>query len=71
MDYPIIKGYSFLIPNPIEKFGLLLGILFPIGIPLYLIAMYQRKLLLHDIRVAEKVSFELNEMIKQYFPQNL
>ncbi|MDD3064049.1 MAG: LptF/LptG family permease [Massilibacteroides sp.] len=68
MDYPIIKGYSFQIPNKLKKLNLLLGLVFPIGVPLYFIAMYQRKLLLHDIQLIEKVSSELSEMIKQYSP---
>lgn len=63
MDYPFLKGYPLLSANKLSKTGPALGLLFPIGIPLYLTALYQRKLLLHDIQVTQRVCSELNEMI--------
>ena len=63
MDYPFVKGYTLLSSNKFEKAGPALGILFPLGIPLYLGALYQRKLLLHDIQTTKRVTSELNEMI--------
>lgn len=64
MDYPVIGGYNQLNANLNGKIGLALGILIPIGLPIYLLATYQRKLLRHDIQVVQKTSRELEDMIK-------
>lgn len=62
MDYPFLNGYKN--ANPFSKFfSILVGILFPLGIPLYLIAMYKRRLLLHDMKVVLKVNNELKQLI--------
>lgn len=65
MDYPVIGGYNQLNANLNDKVGLILGILLPIGIPMYFLAIYQRKLLRHDIRMVQKTSIELQEIIKK------
>ena len=70
MDYPVIGGYNQLNANLNGKIGLALGIFFPIGLPIYLLATYQRKLLRHDVQVVQKTSFELKEMIKSLETKN-
>ena len=45
--------------------GLAFGIFFPIGLPVYLLATYQRKLLRHDIQMVQKTSNELIEIIEK------
>lgn len=62
MDYPIIGGYNRLNLHLSGKRGLAVGLFFPVGLPVYFLAVYQRKLLLHDIRVIQKTSGELKEM---------
>lgn len=64
MDYPVIGGYNQLNANLNGKIGLTFGLFLPIGIPIYLLAIYQRKLLLHDIKIVQRTSVELTEMIK-------
>ena len=64
MDFPIISGYNQLSKKISHKVGLAIGIFIPLGLPLYLVATYQRKLLLHDIRIMQKTSGELMEMIE-------
>lgn len=70
MDYPVIGGYNQLNANLNGKVGLVLGIIFPIGLPIYLVATYQRKLLRHDIQVVQKTSRELEDMIKNLETKN-
>lgn len=65
MDYPIIGGYNQLSANLNGKTGLLVGILFPLGLPVYLTAIYQRKLLRHDIQMVYKTTLELLDMIEK------
>jgi lipopolysaccharide export system permease protein len=64
MDLPVIKNYQLANFNIIPKIGIFLEIFFPIGIIIYMIAIYRRKLLKQDIRSTTKVCDEIKEMIK-------
>ncbi|MEG1748717.1 MAG: LptF/LptG family permease [Tannerellaceae bacterium] len=66
MDYPVIDGYSQLTAGLNKKSGLILGLIFPLGLPVYFLSTYQRKLLRHDVRVIQKVSNELHDIITGY-----
>ena len=63
MDYPIIGNYHQLNANLGQKVALAIGLFLPVGIPVYLLAVYQRKLLRQDIISVQKVSEELKSMI--------
>ncbi len=64
MDYPIIGGYNNKLSKHINgKLALAIGIFLPLGLPIYLLATYQRKLLRHDIVMVQKTSKELINMI--------
>lgn len=63
MDYPVIGGYNQLNAKLNGKVGLAVGLFFPVGLPIYLLATYQRKLLRHDIQVVQRTSRELEDMI--------
>lgn len=64
MDYPIISGYNQLNAKIDGKTGLAVGLFLPLGLPVYLLATYQRKLLRHDIKVVQKTSEELIDIIE-------
>lgn len=68
MDYPVISGYNQLNAKINGKTGFAIGLFLPIGLPVYLLATYQRKLLSHDIRVVQKTSQELLEMVDKSIP---
>ena len=63
MDFPIIGNYHQLNENINGKLAMVIGCLLPIGIPVYLLAVYQRKLLRQDIITVQKVGEELKAMI--------
>lgn len=63
MDYPVIGGYNSMKLNLKGKTGIIIGIILPVGIPIYLLAVYQRKLLLSDIKMIKKTSDEMMEII--------
>ena len=63
MDYPIISNYHQLNANINRKVALAIGCFFPLGLIVYLFAIYQRKLLRQDINTVQKVSEEIKEMI--------
>lgn len=65
MDYPVIGAYSPLNARLSGKTGLAIGLFLPIGLPLYLVATYQRKLLRHDIQIVQKTSIELLDMLEK------
>lgn len=65
MDYPIISGYNQINGKITGKAGLALGLFFPIGLPVYLLATYQRKLLRHDVQAMLKTSNDLIDIIKK------
>lgn len=65
MDYPILNGYHLIHSRVSPTVGKILGWLFPIGLPIYLLATYRRKLLLHDIRTITHVSHELLNILKK------
>ncbi|MCF2658425.1 LptF/LptG family permease [Parabacteroides distasonis] len=65
MDYPVMEGYNQLDARISGKVGLVVGLCFPIGLPLYLLATYQRKLLRHDVQMVYKTSGELLEMLEK------
>ena len=65
MDYPVMEGYNQLDERLSGKVGLAVGLCFPIGLPLYLLATYQRKLLRHDVQMVYKTSGELLEMLEK------
>lgn len=64
MDYPIISGYNQLNAKIDGNTGLAVGLFLPLGLPVYLLATYQRKLLRHDIKVVQKTSEELIDIIE-------
>lgn len=66
MDYPVIGGYNQLSANLNPKVGLAIGLFFPLGIPVYLLAVYQRKLLRQDMRTVQRTSRELMDMIAPF-----
>lgn len=63
MDYPVISGYNQMNARINGKLGLIIGLFLPIGLPVYLIATYQRKLLRQDIQMVQKTSGELIDII--------
>lgn len=66
MDYPVVSEYGKLTNKLKGNIGLAIGILIPVGLPIYLLATYQRKLLLHDINAIQKTSEELIDIIKKH-----
>lgn len=64
MDYPLIGGYNQSKVKINPQTGILLGMFIPIGLPVYFIATYRRKLLRQDIQTVKKISQELVSMIR-------
>ncbi|MDR1259429.1 MAG: LptF/LptG family permease [Tannerellaceae bacterium] len=67
MDYPIIGGYNTLGDNPDRRVSLCIGLFIPLGLIVYAVATYQRKLLRQDIQTVGRVSEELEEIINKIF----
>lgn len=65
MDYPIVSSPNILGDKVSGKVGLMLAILLPIGIPVFLIAVYRMKLLNNDVRTIRRVNRELTQIIHE------
>ena len=63
MDYPVMVGYEQKVTKVTKKLRIFFGVVFPLGIPLYLVAMYQRKLQEQDLRAIIKANRELQQLI--------
>jgi lipopolysaccharide export system permease protein len=66
MDLPVVNNYQLANFYITPKVGMFLEIFFPIGIIIYMIAVYRRKLLKQDMRTTTKVCDEIREMIKNF-----
>lgn len=64
MDYPVLMGYELFAGKFNPKVGIALAIVFPLGIAVYLIGNYRRKLLWNDLQTVIKVNDELQDMIQ-------
>jgi lipopolysaccharide export system permease protein len=62
-DFPIISSYNQIRTRINKKAGLTIATVFPIGLALYFVATYQRKLLKADMKTITKTSGELIEII--------
>jgi lipopolysaccharide export system permease protein len=67
MDYPIIGRYNLLGNNPDKRLSLGIGLFIPLGLIVYTVGAYQRKILRQDIQTVGKVSEELKEIINKIF----
>jgi hypothetical protein len=70
MDYPIFTRFNQLGENPNKALCIAAGILLPLGLPIYIFAVYRRKVLLHDLRQTGKVSEELKDIILNFTHTN-
>ena len=71
MDYPVINAapqVKFISNKDIALAG---GLFFPIGIPIYLFAVYQQKLLLQDLEATLKVNDELLDLANKSLSPHL
>lgn len=64
MDYPIVRQLWFHQPSSSKWMSYTAMILFPIGLPVYLIGMHCRKRLLKDVAAAANVTREIQTQLK-------
>ena len=65
MDFPVISSYNQIKTKLDRKTGLIIASVFPVGLLLYFVATYQRKLLKQDIKAIQKTSEELIDIISK------
>lgn len=71
MDYPIFRQLLTYHPTNYPKIGLALAILFPIGIPLYIIGTRHQKALKADVQHAYNVSNQLIAIFKGEYTREM
>ncbi|MDE6714879.1 MAG: LptF/LptG family permease, partial [Muribaculaceae bacterium] len=65
MDFPILRNLIFYHPSPIHNLGWLFIIVFPIGIPVYLIGIKQQKILKREIGTIVTVCNQLDDLLSK------
>lgn len=71
MDYPVINAAPPVKFISNKNIALAVGLFFPIGIPIYLFAVYQQKLLLQDLEATLKVNDELLDLVNKSLSPHL
>lgn len=71
MDYPVINAAPPVKFISNKNIALAVGLFFPIGIPIYLFAVYQQKLLLQDLEATLKVNDELLDLANKSLSPHL
>ncbi len=64
MDYPVIRSLWFIQPATTRWFGTLMSILFPIGIPIWIIGRSTQSRLRHELSTVASVSSQLITLIE-------
>lgn len=71
MDYPIIRNLLTYHPTKYPKVGMALAVLFPIGLPFYLIGIRHQKNLKRDIQLTINVSDQLIAILNGQYTREL
>lgn len=65
MDFPILRNLILYHPMPIHNVGWLFIIVFPIGLPIYLIGIKQQKILKREISTIVSVCNQLDDLLSK------
>ncbi|MGL5619906.1 MAG: hypothetical protein ACRDDC_09820, partial [Tannerellaceae bacterium] len=64
MDFPSPRLYSHTSPLS-GKISIVIGFILPLAIPYFLYAMYQKKLLISDLKISLKADEELQDLLEK------
>lgn len=71
MDYPIIRDLKLYQPCNDKKLGSLIALVLPLSIPIYLIGVYEQKLLIRDIATIRKSNKDIITIIEKEYKEEL
>lgn len=71
MDYPIISDLKLYQPCNDKKLGSLIALVLPLSIPIYLIGVYEQKLLIRDIATIRKSNKDIITIIEKEYKEEL
>ena len=71
MDYPIIRNLLLYYPCKDKKVGTLLALILPLSIPVYLIGVYEQKLLRQEFSQIRKTNKEITSIIEKEYKDEL
>ena len=70
MDYPILRNLLLYYPCKNKKLGTLLALLLPLSVPVYLIGIYEQKLLRREFSVIRKTNKDIITIIEREYKEN-
>jgi lipopolysaccharide export system permease protein len=71
MDYPILRDLKLYQPCNDKKLGSLIALILPLSIPIYLIGVYEQKLLIRDIATIRKSNKDIITIIEKEYKEEL
>ncbi len=71
MDYPIIRNLLLYYPCKDKRVGTLLALILPLSIPVYLIGVYEQKLLRQEFSQIRKTNKEITTIIEKEYKDEL
>ncbi|MCF0181298.1 MAG: YjgP/YjgQ family permease [Muribaculaceae bacterium] len=71
MDYPVIRNLLTYHPTRIPKLGLAFAVLFPIGLPFYLVGLRHQRNLKRDIELTVRVSDQLIAILNNEYTREM
>ena len=71
MDYPILRNLLLYYPCKDKRVGTLLALILPLSIPVYLIGVYEQKLLRQEFSQIRKTNKEINTIIEKEYKDEL
>lgn len=71
MDYPIIRNLLLYYPCKNKKIGTLLALILPLSIPVYIIGIYEQKLLRQEFALIRKTNKEIITIIEKEYKDEL
>ena len=71
MDYPIIRNLLLYYPCKDKRVGTLLALILPLSIPVYLVGVYEQKLLRQEFSQIRKTNKEITTIIEKEYNDEL
>ena len=71
MDYPILRNLLLYYPCKNKRLGIIIAILLPLSVPVYLIGIYEQKLLRREFALIRKTNKDIKTLVEKEYKENV